>query len=134
MASVQCIKPDEKTSNQEQEQMIHMQTEKTLSHEKVVSVNQCKGQTNGQNSQSHVGQAKNPAPVAMPCHEKNEKKMKDKKEKDKNKKENKDKNKKEKKEKKDKKDKKEKKFDDKKKEKSGDKKKKKKLDSSSDSD
>jgi hypothetical protein len=97
MASMQCIKPDEKACDQEQE-MAHVQTEQSLSHEKVDSVTQCNCQTNGPGSQAHVDQKKN--------HQKNEKKMKGKKEK------------KEKKEK----EKKGKKENDKKKEKSGDKK------------
>ncbi|KAB5573482.1 hypothetical protein DKX38_000676 [Salix brachista] len=108
MASMQCIKPDEKACDQEQE-MVHVQKEQTLSHEKAVSETQCCCQTNGPHSQAHVDQTKN--------HEKNEKKIKDKKE-------NKDKKEKNgKKETKDKKEKKGKKGDDKKKEKSGDKKK-----------
>ncbi|KAL9406572.1 hypothetical protein Peur_003544 [Populus x canadensis] len=98
MASMQCIKPDEKACDQEQE-MVHAQTEQSLSHEKVDSVTQCNCQTNGPGSQAQVDRKKN--------HEKNEKKMKDKK----GKKE------------KEKKEKKGKKENDKKKEKSGDKKK-----------
>ncbi|KAG6788234.1 hypothetical protein POTOM_004291 [Populus tomentosa] len=101
MASMQCIKPDEKACDHEQE-MVHVRTEQSLSHEKVDSVTQCNCQTNGPGSQAQVDQKKN--------HEKNEKKMKDKK----GKKEKKEKEKKEKKGKKE---------NDKKKEKSGDKKK-----------
>ncbi|KAJ7010509.1 hypothetical protein D5086_000828 [Populus alba] len=67
---MQCIKPDEKACNQEQE-MVHVQTEQSLSHEKVDSVTQCNCRTNGPGSQAQVDQKKN--------HEKNEKKMKDKK-------------------------------------------------------
>ncbi|KAJ6714360.1 hypothetical protein OIU85_025915 [Salix viminalis] len=116
MASMQCIKPDEKACGQEQEGMIGVQKEQTLSHEKAVSETQCCCQTNGPHSQDQVDQTKNPAPVAVISQEK--KKIKDKKE---------NKDKKEKNGKKEKKDKKEKqkkeKGDDKKKEKSGDKKK-----------
>ncbi|KAF9689250.1 hypothetical protein SADUNF_Sadunf01G0072300 [Salix dunnii] len=115
MASMQCIKPDEKACDQEQERMVCIQEEQTLSHEKAVSETQSSFQTNGPHSQAQVDQTKNLAPVAVIGHEK--KKIK-------GKKENKDKKEKnEKKEKKDKKEKqkKEKKGDGKKKEKSGDK-------------
>jgi hypothetical protein len=101
MASMQCIKPEEKACDQEQERMVHVQTEQSLSHEKVDSVTQCNCQTNGPGSQAQVDQKKN--------HEKSEKKMKDKKGKKEKEKE--------------KKEKKGKKENDKKKEKSGDKKK-----------